>query len=70
MAIQLDTPDAGASTSTSAGSKSLFEPLATLNAHSRSVTALRFSHDGSMLLSAGADGYVHFWWVDDEARRG
>jgi COMPASS component SWD3 len=55
MAIQLDTAgDASSSTG-------LFTPSATLNAHSRAVTALRFSHDGSTLLSAGADGFVHFW---------
>ncbi|WVW78732.1 hypothetical protein I302_100692 [Kwoniella bestiolae CBS 10118] len=33
----------------------------TLSAHSRAVTALRFSNDGETLVSAGADGYLHFW---------
>ncbi|WWD00310.1 hypothetical protein V866_007221 [Kwoniella sp. B9012] len=33
----------------------------TLSAHSRAVTALRFSNDGQTLISAGADGYLHFW---------
>ncbi|WWD22084.1 hypothetical protein CI109_106573 [Kwoniella shandongensis] len=33
----------------------------TLSAHSRGVTALRFSPDGKVLVSAGADGWLHFW---------
>ncbi|TXT06116.1 hypothetical protein VHUM_03589 [Vanrija humicola] len=33
----------------------------TLTGHTRAVTALRFSSDGQSLVSAGADGYVHFW---------
>ncbi|BEI82489.1 hypothetical protein CcaverHIS002_0303570 [Cutaneotrichosporon cavernicola] len=38
-----------------------YTPAATLGAHTRSVTALRFSADGKTLVSAGADGYVHLW---------
>lgn len=32
-------------------------------AHSRAVTALQISNDGQTLISAGADGYLHFWSV-------
>ncbi|EIW68733.1 hypothetical protein TREMEDRAFT_44550 [Tremella mesenterica DSM 1558] len=52
MAIQMDDP--GPSTGP-------FTLSHTLTGHARSVTALRFTHDNSQLLSAGADGYVHFW---------
>ncbi|KAL1409753.1 WD domain protein [Vanrija albida] len=38
-----------------------YTPQYTLSGHSRAVTALRFSSDGRSLVSAGADGYVHFW---------
>ncbi|WVN88676.1 uncharacterized protein L203_103889 [Cryptococcus depauperatus CBS 7841] len=33
----------------------------TLTAHTRSITALKFSPDDSLLVSAGADGWLHFW---------
>ncbi|GMK56441.1 hypothetical protein CspeluHIS016_0302810 [Cutaneotrichosporon spelunceum] len=38
-----------------------YTPAATLHAHTRSVTAVCFSANGKALVSAGADGYVHFW---------
>lgn len=38
-----------------------FSLTQTLSAHTRAVTALRFSNDGTVLVSAGADGYLHFW---------
>ncbi|WOO79459.1 WD repeat-containing protein 5 [Vanrija pseudolonga] len=38
-----------------------YTPRHTLSGHTRAVTALRFSSDGRSLVSAGADGYVHFW---------
>lgn len=61
MAIQLNA-EAGPS----------YTASATLGAHTRSVSALRFSADGKTLVSAGelprlvelttgADGFVHFW---------
>ncbi|ODN96411.1 chromatin binding protein [Cryptococcus wingfieldii CBS 7118] len=34
---------------------------ATIRAHERAITALRFAPDASLLLSAGADGWLHFW---------
>ncbi|XAO21770.1 hypothetical protein I312_100526 [Cryptococcus bacillisporus CA1280] len=38
-----------------------YVPISTLSAHSRAITALRFSPDGTLLASAGADGWLHFW---------
>lgn len=40
-----------------------YVPSSTLSAHSRAITALRFSPDGTLLASAGADGWLHFWQV-------
>ncbi|KAK8846772.1 hypothetical protein IAR55_005860 [Kwoniella newhampshirensis] len=50
------SPEAGPSTGTPK-----YRLAQTLSAHSRGVTALRFSPDGKLLVSAGADGRLHFW---------
>ncbi|ODN75392.1 hypothetical protein L202_06549 [Cryptococcus amylolentus CBS 6039] len=34
---------------------------ATIRVHERAITALRFAPDASLLISAGADGWLHFW---------
>jgi WD40 repeat protein len=44
-------------------STSHYRPTHTLQAHSRAVTALRYSSDGRTLVSGGADGWVHFWYI-------
>ena len=49
-------------------STSLYRPTHTLQAHSRAVTALRYSGDGRTLVSGGADGWVHFWYIPHAGR--
>lgn len=49
-------------------STSLYRPTHTLQAHSRAVTALRYSGDGRTLVSGGADGWVHFWYLPHAGR--
>ncbi|WVQ76795.1 hypothetical protein IAR50_006469 [Cryptococcus sp. DSM 104548] len=33
----------------------------TARAHTRAITAIRFAPDNSLLVTAGADGWLHFW---------
>lgn len=51
-------------------SRAPYIPAQTLNAHSRSVTALTYSGDGRTLVSGGADGWVHFWYAPLLQRNG
>ncbi|OCF37551.1 chromatin binding protein [Kwoniella heveanensis BCC8398] len=52
----MDIPEAGPS-----DHAARYAVSETLSAHNRAVTALRFSNDGSTLVSAGADGWLHVW---------
>ncbi|WWC59183.1 uncharacterized protein I303_101732 [Kwoniella dejecticola CBS 10117] len=54
--------NANAEAGPSSGPKYLLSQ--TLSAHNRAVTALRFSNDGQTLVSAGADGWLHYWKPD------
>ncbi|WWC87236.1 uncharacterized protein L201_002124 [Kwoniella dendrophila CBS 6074] len=61
MAIPISPPN-GINPNPEAGPSSpKYQLSQTLTAHRRAVTALRFSNDGKTLLSAGADGWLHFW---------
>ncbi|WWC67687.1 uncharacterized protein I206_101599 [Kwoniella pini CBS 10737] len=62
MAISPTSPEviqANAEAGPSSGPKYILSQ--TLSAHKRAVTALRFSNDGQTLVSAGADGWLHYW---------
>ncbi|WRT65020.1 uncharacterized protein IL334_001961 [Kwoniella shivajii] len=61
MAIPISTPSGTDSEIEAGPSTRRYSLSQTLSAHNRSVTALRFSNDGSVLVSAGADGWLHFW---------
>ncbi|WVF70044.1 hypothetical protein IAT40_004831 [Kwoniella sp. CBS 6097] len=63
MAVPVPSPDAldGSSEAGPSNHHARYTVSETLSAHSRAVTALRFSKDGSTLVSVGADGWLHIW---------
>ncbi|WVQ84024.1 hypothetical protein IAT38_006169 [Cryptococcus sp. DSM 104549] len=72
MAIPLSPPPPATTTPAAPATPGLRYHLhSTLSARSRGITALKFSQDGCTLVSAGADGWLHFWDAETgEHRRG
>lgn len=63
MAIQPTMSDPSPPQAGPSSPRAPYVAAQTLNTHTRSVTALTYSSDGRTLVSGGADGWVHLWYV-------